>query len=182
MITNSHAGAGSWGLPLRFVLTQVTYFHLIADPFQHAEILSHIQNLGDGSRHYTLNTNVHNVKLRARHWGEAKERPQPITPLNPTSNVTTNNQAPSITPMHVEVRAVDEAFVMENYSRLEPLMRRRMRGLRLQGVATRLNYSSKDVDGEREMEAPSGFQPRPSIITEEPNMGNIPPLLSSHIR
>nr|GEZ38394.1 hypothetical protein [Tanacetum cinerariifolium] len=95
----------------------------------------------------------------AHHRGgkEAKERLQPITPLNPASNVTTNNQAPSVTPMHVEVQIVEEAFVMANYSRLEPLMRRRMRELRLQGVATRLNYSSEHVDEEREIEAPLGF-------------------------
>ncbi|GKE39730.1 hypothetical protein Tco_1463135 [Tanacetum coccineum] len=88
---------------------------------------------------------------------EAKERPQHITPLNPASNVTTNNQALSVTPMHIEVQAVDEAFILANYSRLEPLMRRRMRELRLQGVATRLNYSSEDVDEERELEASPGF-------------------------
>ncbi|GJW62777.1 hypothetical protein Tco_0112112 [Tanacetum coccineum] len=84
--------------------------------------------------------------------------------------------------MHVEVQAVDEAFVMANYSLLEPLIKRRMRELRLQGVATRLNYSSKDVDEEREMEALPGFQPQPSGMTEEPIMGNIPPLLASHLR
>ncbi|GJX72370.1 hypothetical protein Tco_0309541 [Tanacetum coccineum] len=82
----------------------------------------------------------------------------------------------------MEVQAVDEAFVMANYSRLEPRMRRRMRELRLQGVATRLNYSSEDVDEEREMEAPPGFQPRPSDMTEEPILGNIPSLLASHPR
>ncbi|GKE65786.1 hypothetical protein Tco_1519947 [Tanacetum coccineum] len=156
------------GLPLRSVLTQVIYFYLIADPLQYAEvswlishvigsdqegaypILPRIQNHGNGSRHHTLNTNIHDVKWRARYReeGEAEERPQPITPLNPASNVTTNNQAPSVTPMHVEVQTVDEAFVMANYSRLEPLMRRRMRELRLQGVATRLNYLSEDVDEE----------------------------------
>ncbi|GKA76106.1 hypothetical protein Tco_0782484 [Tanacetum coccineum] len=79
-------------------------------------------------------------------------------------------------------KAIDEAFVMVNYSRLEPPMRRRMRELRLQGVATRLNYSSEDVDEEREMELPPGFQPRPSGMTEEPIMGNIPPLLAFHLR
>ncbi|GJU23459.1 hypothetical protein Tco_1156801 [Tanacetum coccineum] len=114
--------------------------------------------------------------------GEAEERPRPITPLNPASNVTTNNQALSITPMHVKVQAVDKAFVLANYSRLEPLMRRRMRELRLQGVAIRLNYSSEYVDEERELEAPPGFQPRPFGMTEEPIIRNIPPLLASHLR
>nr|GEV38607.1 reverse transcriptase domain-containing protein [Tanacetum cinerariifolium] len=84
--------------------------------------------------------------------------------------------------MHVEVQAIDRAFVMANYLRLEPLIRRRMRELRLQGMATRLNYSSKDVDEKREMKASFGFQPRPYGMTGEPIMGNIPPLLASHIR
>ncbi|GKD80328.1 hypothetical protein Tco_1342949 [Tanacetum coccineum] len=41
-------------------------------------------------------------------------------------------------------------------------MRRRMKQLRLHGVATRLNCLSEDVDVEREMEAPPDFQSRPS--------------------
>ncbi|GJV30816.1 hypothetical protein Tco_1391216 [Tanacetum coccineum] len=41
-----------------------------------------------------------------------------------------------------------------------------MRELRLQGVATCLNYSSADVDKERELEAPPGFQPQPLEGTE----------------
>ncbi|GKB03087.1 hypothetical protein Tco_0831176 [Tanacetum coccineum] len=36
-----------------------------------------------------------------------------------------------------------------------------MRELRLQGVATHLNYSSKDVDKERELEAPHGLRSQP---------------------
>ncbi|GJY67114.1 hypothetical protein Tco_0469352 [Tanacetum coccineum] len=36
-----------------------------------------------------------------------------------------------------------------------------MRELRLQGVATRLNYLSKDVDKERELEAPPGLRSQP---------------------
>ncbi|GJR28762.1 hypothetical protein Tco_1104994 [Tanacetum coccineum] len=75
-------------------------------------------------------------------------RTHPITPLNPTSHMTSSNQTPSITPVHADVKAVDEAFVMANYSQLELLMRRRMKELRLRGVATRLNYSSEDVDEE----------------------------------
>ncbi|GJV59705.1 RNA-directed DNA polymerase, eukaryota, reverse transcriptase zinc-binding domain protein [Tanacetum coccineum] len=85
-------------------------------------------------------------------------RPQLTTPLNPASNITSSIQTQLVTPVHPDVQAVDKAFVMANYSRLEPLMRRRMRELRLQGIATHLGYSSDDVDDEREMEAPPGFQ------------------------
>nr|GEZ73350.1 hypothetical protein [Tanacetum cinerariifolium] len=92
--------------------------------------------------------------------GEKREfvrGPQLATPLNPTSS----NQTYFITPVHPDAQVVDEAFVMANNSQLEQLMRRRMKELRLQGIATRLNYSSDDVDEEWEMEAPPGFQPQP---------------------
>ncbi|GJZ06104.1 hypothetical protein Tco_0539897 [Tanacetum coccineum] len=163
------------------------------DPLQHAEVcwlISHVIGFDqEGAIYYTisgtpggtrrilirrvvlLTLSISDTSAHSKSWGEAEERPQPITPLNPASNATTNNQAPFVTPIHMEVQAVDEAFVMANYSRLEPRMRRRMRELRLQGVATRLNYSSEDVDEEREMEAPPGFQPRPSDMTEEPIYG-----------
>ncbi|GKA39040.1 hypothetical protein Tco_0731591 [Tanacetum coccineum] len=49
-----------------------------------------------------------------------------------------------------------------------------MRALRLRGVATQLNYSIKDVDEEREMEAPPEIRSQPSGTTREPIMGNIP--------
>ncbi|GJR99153.1 hypothetical protein Tco_0315662 [Tanacetum coccineum] len=55
-----------------------------------------------------------------------KERPSAITPSNIASNITLNNQAPFVTPLHTE----------------------------MQGVATWLNYLNEDVDEEREMEAP----------------------------
>ncbi|GKC70931.1 hypothetical protein Tco_1116814 [Tanacetum coccineum] len=42
-------------------------------------------------------------------------RPQPITPLNLTLNVTSIIQTPFITPVHPDMHAVDEAFVMANY-------------------------------------------------------------------
>ncbi|GKD73054.1 hypothetical protein Tco_1331336 [Tanacetum coccineum] len=71
---------------------------------------------------------------------------QLTTPINPASNITSNNQTHLVTLVHFDVQAVDEAFVMANYSRLEPLLRKRMRELRLQGVTTRLGYSSEDVD------------------------------------
>ncbi|GJT08025.1 hypothetical protein Tco_0842487 [Tanacetum coccineum] len=61
------------------------------------------------------------------------------------SNTTYHPGAPRYTP-------VDEAFVMENYSQLEPLVRIRMKGLRLRGAITRLDYSSEDVDEEMQME------------------------------
>ncbi|GJU66804.1 hypothetical protein Tco_1253063 [Tanacetum coccineum] len=111
-----------------------------------------------------------------------EERPPPITPSNIASNITINNQAPSVTPMHIEMRVVDEAFVTANYSQLEPLMRRRMRALRFQGVATWLNYSSEDVDEEREMEAPPEIMSQPSSLAKEPVTWNIPPLLASYLR
>nr|GEX80471.1 reverse transcriptase domain-containing protein [Tanacetum cinerariifolium] len=71
---------------------------------------------------------------------------------------------------------------MENYSQLEPLARRRMKKLRPQGMTTHLNYSSKDVDEEREMEAPPGFRPQPPRGTEEQTMEGIPSLLATHLR
>ncbi|GJZ02353.1 hypothetical protein Tco_0520314 [Tanacetum coccineum] len=92
-----------------------------------------------------------------------KERPPPITPSNIASNITLNNQSPSVTPRHIEMQTVDEAFVTTNYSQLEPLMRKRMRALRLQGVTTRLNYSSEYVDEEREMEAPPEIELKSQI-------------------
>ncbi|GJR47595.1 hypothetical protein Tco_1315698 [Tanacetum coccineum] len=92
---------------------------------------------------------------------EIEGRLHPITPLNPTSNITSNNQTPFITPVHPDMHAVDEAFVKANYSQLEPLIRKRMKELRLQGIATWINYSSEDVDEERELEAPPGFRPQP---------------------
>ncbi|GKE14250.1 hypothetical protein Tco_1421827 [Tanacetum coccineum] len=69
------------------------------------------------------------------------------------------------------MQTADEAFVTSNYSQLEPLMRRRMRALRLQGVATQWNYSSEDVDEEREMEAPLEIRSQPSGTTREPSRG-----------
>ncbi|GKD01811.1 hypothetical protein Tco_1172085 [Tanacetum coccineum] len=110
-----------------------------------------------------------------------EERPSPITPSNIDSNITLNNHAPSVTPMHTKMQTVDEAFVTTNYSQLEPLMRRRIRPLRLQDVATRLNYSNKDVDEEREIEAPPEIRSQPSSTARDP-ITNIPPLLASHLR
>nr|GEU56875.1 hypothetical protein [Tanacetum cinerariifolium] len=83
-------------------------------------------------------------------------RPQLTTPLNLTSNITLSSQTQLVTPVHLDVQVVDKAFVMAYYSRLEPFMRRRIRELRLQAIATHLGYSSDDVDDEREMEAPHG--------------------------
>ncbi|GJZ99855.1 hypothetical protein Tco_0672406 [Tanacetum coccineum] len=113
---------------------------------------------------------------------DVEERTPPITPSNTTSNITLNNQSPFVTPMCTETQTVDEAFVMANYSQLEPLMRRRMGELRLQGVATRLNYSSEDVDEERDMEAPPEIRLESFGTTREPITGNIPQLLASHLR
>ncbi|GJW72862.1 hypothetical protein Tco_0132232 [Tanacetum coccineum] len=42
-----------------------------------------------------------------------------------------------------------------------------MEELRLHGVVTRLNYSSEDVDKERELEAPPGYRSQPLGGTEE---------------
>nr|GFA40908.1 hypothetical protein [Tanacetum cinerariifolium] len=39
---------------------------------------------------------------------------------------------------------------------LKPLLRRRLKELRLRGVTTQLEYSSEDVDGEMQMEGPTG--------------------------
>nr|GEU88150.1 hypothetical protein [Tanacetum cinerariifolium] len=60
-------------------------------------------------------------------------------------------------------------------------MRRRMKELRLQGIATRLNYSSDDVDEEWEMEAPPRFQTQPLKEMEGQTMQGIPPLLAAHL-
>ncbi|GJT27996.1 hypothetical protein Tco_0908271 [Tanacetum coccineum] len=51
------------------------------------------------------------------------------TPLNPTSNITSSSQTHFVTPVHPDVQAVDEAFVMENHSQMKPLMQRRMKEL-----------------------------------------------------
>ncbi|GJZ57999.1 hypothetical protein Tco_0613493 [Tanacetum coccineum] len=64
----------------------------------------------------------------------------------------------------------------------EPLTRKRMRELRLQGVATRLNHSSDDVDKERKLEAPPGFWSQPPGGAEEPAMEGIPLLIAAHLR
>nr|GEY20422.1 hypothetical protein [Tanacetum cinerariifolium] len=80
------------------------------------------------------------------------------------------------------MQTVDEAFVMANYSQLDPLMQRRMKELRLQGIATRLNYSSEDVYEERQMEAPPEFQSQPPRDMEGQTMQGIPPLLASILR
>nr|GEW98286.1 hypothetical protein [Tanacetum cinerariifolium] len=50
------------------------------------------------------------------------------------------------------------------------------------GGVTRLNYSSEDINEEREMEAPSGYWFRPLGETEEQGMEGIPPLLAAHLR
>nr|GEZ41624.1 hypothetical protein [Tanacetum cinerariifolium] len=84
--------------------------------------------------------------------------------------------------VYSDAQSVDEAFMMVNYSRLESLIRRRMRELRLQGVATHLNYSIEDVDEERKMKAPPEFQSQPFKETEGQAMQGIPPLLAAHLR
>lgn len=48
------------------------------------------------------------------------------TPTNPTSTIATTSQTNPVTPLHPNTHVVDEAFVMANFSQLEPLMRRRM--------------------------------------------------------
>ncbi|GKC85278.1 hypothetical protein Tco_1140995 [Tanacetum coccineum] len=113
---------------------------------------------------------------------EAKWRPQLTTPLNPTSNVTSNSQTYFIIPMHPATQAVDKAFVMANYIQLEPLLRKRIRELRLHGVVTCLNYSSEDVDKERELEVPLGFRSQPPRETEGQATEGVPPLLAAHLR
>nr|GEY16173.1 hypothetical protein [Tanacetum cinerariifolium] len=57
-----------------------------------------------------------------------------------------------------------------------------MRELRLHGIITHLNYSSEDVDEEKEMEAPPEFQTQPLKQAEEPVTKNIPSLLAAHLR
>ncbi|GKC15945.1 hypothetical protein Tco_1012727 [Tanacetum coccineum] len=61
-------------------------------------------------------------------------------------------------------------------------MRRRIRELRLQGVATWLNYLSEDVDEKRDMEAPPEIRLESFGTTREPITGNITQLLASHPR
>ncbi|GKA87851.1 hypothetical protein Tco_0809615 [Tanacetum coccineum] len=114
--------------------------------------------------------------------GGVEERSPPIIPSNIDSNITLNNKAPSVAPMHTEMQTIEEAFVTANYSQLEPLIRRIMEALRLQGVATWLNYSSEDVDEKREMKAPPEVSSQPSITTREPITRNIPLFLASHLR
>ncbi|GJX45160.1 hypothetical protein Tco_0261836 [Tanacetum coccineum] len=50
------------------------------------------------------------------------------------------------------------------------------------GMATHFNYSSEDVDEERELEAPPGFRPQPLKETEGQTMQGIPPLLVAHLQ
>ncbi|GJZ30836.1 hypothetical protein Tco_0575883 [Tanacetum coccineum] len=66
----------------------------------------------------------------------------PMKTLNPISNITSSSQTHLLTIVHPNVQAVDKAFVMATYSQLEPLMQRRMKELKLQGVATHFSYSS----------------------------------------
>ncbi|GKA68513.1 hypothetical protein Tco_0768430 [Tanacetum coccineum] len=79
-------------------------------------------------------------------------------------------------------QAVEEAFIMANYSQLEPLMRRRMKELGMQGIVTHLNYSNEDVDEEREMGAPPEFQLQPLRETEGQTMQGIPSLFAAHLQ
>ncbi|GKB31869.1 hypothetical protein Tco_0871270 [Tanacetum coccineum] len=65
---------------------------------------------------------------------------------------------------------------------LEPLVRRRMRELRLRGVMTRFKYSSEYVDEEMLMEGPPGFQSQPQAVMKNQNMQNIPSLLEIHLK
>ncbi|GJX13993.1 hypothetical protein Tco_0205751 [Tanacetum coccineum] len=58
----------------------------------------------------------------------------------------------------------------------------RIRELRLQGVATWLNYLSEDVDEKRDMEAPPEIRLESFGTTREPITGNITQLLASHPR
>ncbi|GKC77274.1 hypothetical protein Tco_1128048, partial [Tanacetum coccineum] len=97
-------------------------------------------------------------------------------------NITSVSRTQTTTLLHSDTQAIDEDFVMTNYSQLEPLVRRRMRELRLQGVVTRLEYSSEDVDEEMQMECPPGFQLQPQINTENQGMQNKSPFLVAHLR
>ncbi|GKE28218.1 hypothetical protein Tco_1443602 [Tanacetum coccineum] len=81
---------------------------------------------------------------------EPIRRPQLTTPLNPTSNITSSSQTHLLTIVHPNVQAIDEAFVMANYSQLEPLMGKRMKELKLQVVATRFSYSSTRNEEDKE--------------------------------
>ncbi|GKC53560.1 hypothetical protein Tco_1076305 [Tanacetum coccineum] len=74
--------------------------------------------------------------------------------------------------------------VGEEERELEPLMRKRIRELRLQGVATHLNYSSEDIDKERERERVRDAT-RVSVTTSQREgqaMEGIPSLLAAHLR
>ncbi|GJY49748.1 hypothetical protein Tco_0439704 [Tanacetum coccineum] len=59
------------------------------------------------------------------------------TPTYPMSNIASTSRTQTITLLHPDTQVVDEAFVMANYSKLEPLVRRPMKELRLRGVAAR---------------------------------------------
>nr|GEU36723.1 reverse transcriptase domain-containing protein [Tanacetum cinerariifolium] len=56
-----------------------------------------------------------------------------------------------------------------------------MRQLRLQGVKTRLNYSSEDVDEEIKIEAPPRILSEPPREAKEQGVEGIPPLLAAHL-
>ncbi|GJQ90298.1 hypothetical protein Tco_0001437 [Tanacetum coccineum] len=121
---------------------------------------THMLNDGDGVTHLTARSLISNAAQHDASRTNKAPSKHPLigsrdhAPLQPTRINTWQDLDPL---QRREVQTVDEAFVMANYSRLDPLMRRRMRELRLQGVATRLNYSSEDVDEEREMKALPGL-------------------------
>nr|GEZ01010.1 hypothetical protein [Tanacetum cinerariifolium] len=136
-------------------------------------ILLFLQHHGDGSQRNTFIIDTHDVNCGTLEREErgAIRSSQITTPTNPVSNISLDSQTHPVTPVYPDAQAVDVAFVMANYSRLYPLMSRRMSELRLQGVATHLGNSSKDVDDEIQMEAPRGFQSQPQRGTG--NQGTI---------
>ncbi|GJZ31977.1 MAK10-like protein [Tanacetum coccineum] len=92
------------------------------------------------------------------------------TPTNLVSNIVSTSRTQPITLVHPDMQMVDEAFVMANYSLLEPLVRRQMNELWLRGVVTPLKYSIKDIDEEIQMEGPHGIEwsSNPYLSRESP--------------
>ncbi|GJW45622.1 hypothetical protein Tco_0077268 [Tanacetum coccineum] len=91
-------------------------------------------------------------------------RPQLTTPLNPTSNVISSSQTYFVTLVHPDTQVVNKAFVMANYSRLKPVMRRRMRELRLQEIERQRRMMSpreSPVDYRNLIWSPS---PKPTVL------------------
>ncbi|GJU28943.1 hypothetical protein Tco_1172532 [Tanacetum coccineum] len=68
------------------------------------------------------------------------------------------------------------------FRKLEPLVRKQIKRLRLRGVTTQLKYYSEDVAEDMQTEGPPAFRSQPSVNTKNKGMQNLSPLLAAHLR